>query len=244
MARAVPGPFEPPSWGYVGEDGTFGNRFDDPRMHLPEVDRFRVIYCATERQVAFAETLARMRPSLRSLAGIRLVDDDDALAPSVPNASDPEFPYRGLIGENWRLPRVIGHTILNADMPFVDLGTASTSQYLRSVLAREAVEHGATDIDQSLLMESNRGFTRVVARHFYEQLNEDGSAKFAGIRYISRHDTNWECWAVFADRMIHIPGMPGFPETIYPDDPDLLQIAGLFDLTIEIMSGYERYYRP
>lgn len=65
-------------------------------------------------------------------------------------------------------------------------------------------------------MESNREFTRVVARHFYEQLNEEGTPKFAGIRYISRHDSNWECWAVFADRMVHAPGVPGFPRRFTP----------------------------
>jgi len=61
-------PLAPPDWPYA-----HGNRFDDPG----EVDgispeaRFRVVYCASERVCAFAETVARFRPNLRALAGIR-----------------------------------------------------------------------------------------------------------------------------------------------------------------------------
>ena len=48
----MPGPFEPRSWAYAHPDGTFGNRFDDPVIHLPEAQRFQVLYCATKRHVA------------------------------------------------------------------------------------------------------------------------------------------------------------------------------------------------
>jgi hypothetical protein len=211
---------------------------------LPEQRKFQVLYCATKRHVVFGETLASLRPSIQTLSGLQRIRDEEAFDLATLRATDPDDIQRGLIRADWRLRKVVGYTILAPHLRFVDLSTAQTTQYLRGVLALEAVEHGATDIDQSLLMESNRGFTRLVARHFYEQLHEDGSPIFAGIRYISRLDSNWECWAVFADRMVHVPGMPGFPEPIHPDDPDLLKTAGLFDLTIEIMSGHERYYRP
>jgi hypothetical protein len=38
--------------------------------------------------------------------------------------------------------------------------------------------------------------------------------------------------------------MPGIPETIFPDDPDLLEVASIFRLTIETVEGYGHYYRP
>lgn len=216
LARAVPGPFESRPWQFAHADGTFGNRFDDPAIHLPQNLRFQVLYCATKRHVIFGETLASLLPSIQTLGGLQRIRDEEAFDPTTLRATDPEDIQRGLVRADWRLRKVVGHTILDPQLQFVDLGTAHTSQYLRGVLAREAVEHGATDIDQSLLMESNRGFTRVVARHFYEQVNEDGTPKFAGIRYISRHDSNWECWAVFADRMVHAPGVPGFPRRFTP----------------------------
>jgi len=62
LAYAFPGPFELRSWENAGPDGTFGNRFDDPAIHLPTVERFQVFYCATQRHVTFAETLASEQP--------------------------------------------------------------------------------------------------------------------------------------------------------------------------------------
>ena len=42
--------FALPDWSWAQEDGTFGNRFDDPGRYrgIPEEDRFRVVYCATQ----------------------------------------------------------------------------------------------------------------------------------------------------------------------------------------------------
>ena len=39
-------------------------------------------------------------------------------------------------------------------------------------------------------------------------------------------------------------GMPSLPDRIYPDDPDLLEIASIFRLTIETIDGSGHYYRP
>ncbi|HET9662579.1 MAG TPA: hypothetical protein VFP05_19780 [Thermomicrobiales bacterium] len=60
----------------------------------------------------------------------------------------------------------------------------------------------------------------------------------------TRLDQDWECWAIFANRIRHIPGMPGTPEPIFPDDPDLLEVASIFRLPIETVEGYGHYYRP
>ena len=244
LARADPGPFEPRAWGFARPDGTFGNRFDDPAVHLPPEQRFQVLYCATQRHATFGETLSSLRLSLPTAIGLQQVKDDESLESVLSRSVDPEAFRRGLIREEWRLQNVIGHTILNTDLQFVNLSSAETAQYLRHELAEEAVAHGATDIDQSLLMESRRGFTRQVARFFYEQRNADGSPSFAGIRYMSRHDLTWECWAIFVDRMKHVRGMPGIPQRIHPDDPDLMRIAALFELTIETVDGSGHYYRP
>lgn len=244
LAYAFPGPFELRSWENAGPDGTFGNRFDDPALHLPPEDRFQALYCATKRHVTFAETLAALRPSLATLAGLASIRDEEPIESMLFGSTDPSEVRYGLVRADWRLPRVMGHTILDPRLQFVDLGTARTSQHLRSALAAEALAHGATDIDQSLLMESRRGFTNIVARYVYELRNEEGTPRFAGIRYSSRLDSNWECWALFADRMEHVPGMPSLPEKIQPDDPDLVEIASIFRLTIETMEGSGHDYRP
>ncbi len=68
-------PFEPRSWDSVCEDGTFGNRFDDPghRRGIPQEQLFRTIYCASERTGAFGETTARFRPSLSLLMELKIL---------------------------------------------------------------------------------------------------------------------------------------------------------------------------
>jgi hypothetical protein len=59
--------FAPQDWSWAQEDGTFGNRFDDPGKYggMPEEDRFRMVYCATQRAGAFGETIARFRRNPR-----------------------------------------------------------------------------------------------------------------------------------------------------------------------------------
>ena len=51
-----------PDWTYAHDDGTFGNRFDDP------LSEYRVLYASSQRCGAFAETLARFRPDLELAA--------------------------------------------------------------------------------------------------------------------------------------------------------------------------------
>jgi hypothetical protein len=72
-------PFAPPSWAFAQDDGTFGNRFDDPgaAIGIPEAQRFRMIYCASQREAAFAEVLAHFRPSLTILAALAAIEDDE-----------------------------------------------------------------------------------------------------------------------------------------------------------------------
>jgi hypothetical protein len=44
-----PDPWEWPDWTYSRDDGTFGNRYDDP------ASQYRVLYASTERRTTFRE---------------------------------------------------------------------------------------------------------------------------------------------------------------------------------------------
>lgn len=73
LARGPGGPFTPPDWDRAHDDGTFGNRFDDPTEeegNSPK-DRFRAIYCATNR-------VATLRRNVSQVAawGADRCDDD------------------------------------------------------------------------------------------------------------------------------------------------------------------------
>lgn len=115
LTRHATEPFVPPDWNRALEDGTFGNRFDDPTAaeSRPPEERYRAIYCATQRVATYGETIARFRPSLSLIAQIEAIDDDEPLEVALEGVVDPEDPRRGLIPADWRLRRQIGHTVLD-----------------------------------------------------------------------------------------------------------------------------------
>jgi hypothetical protein len=246
LARGPADPFTPPEWDRAHADGTFGNRFDDPTEDEGKTteERFRVIYCATQRVATFGETLARFRPSPSLISALDEIDDDEPLEASLSGALDPDDRRRGLIDADWRLRRRMGHTIMDPMLRFVNITDAETIQHLRTARASLATRLNLGDIDLSLLTSQERRFTQGCARYIYDQLDESGKPRFAGIRYLSRLDPEWECWAVFEDRVRHMLGWPGFPATPAPDDNDLLSVARLFNLTIEVISGLNHYIRP
>lgn len=117
-------------------------------------------------------------------------------------------------------------------------------QYQRSELALLADRLGIIDVDLSSVTSHQRRFTQGIARYIYDQVDETGRSGFAGIRYPSRLSPEWECWAVFDDRVRHLHGWPNIPSSVYPDDPDLQEVARLFGLTIEIFPGQDQFIRP
>ncbi len=111
-------------------------------------------------------------------------------------------------------------------------------------MATQARDLGISDIDESAVLGPAREFTQAIARYFYEYGEPSDRTAFAGLRYTSRLNLEWECWALFADRIRHSPGMPGLPESIFPDDADLIEIARLWSLTIEGLCGSNALDRP
>jgi hypothetical protein len=176
------------------------------------------------------------------LARVRDTTDD----PEPPNLHlfglrDPVYPHRGVLLANWRLERQLYSTKLDRKMRFVEIASADSIQYLRRELAETAARLGLQDFDLSTVTGPMRDTTRECARSVYEMTDGDGTPLYAGILYVSRLNPEWECWAIFHDRMIH---RPGFPHTISPDDPDQIAIAKLFGLSIEIFAGSGQYLRP
>ena len=129
-----PDPFKPPGWELALEDGTFGNRFDDPRGRtgLKTDQRFRMIYCAGARAASFAETMAPFRPSLALLSELGNVRDRQGVRSSLGlDARDqPVLPV------DWRERRAIGHAHLASTLQFVDISHPGTIQHLRTELSR------------------------------------------------------------------------------------------------------------
>lgn len=204
--------------GYAKPDGTFGNRFDDPRgpCGVPTDGRFRVLYVASHAAGAYGETIAQFRPSLKLLAGLQVAPVGRRQASLIPR--------------DWRAARRLGITVLAPSLRFVDVEDAETVQALRPTLAPVAVALGLSDVDLSAITGPQRRLTQELALHVYNQVDPRGAPLFAGIRYVSRHHHGWECWAVFADR---IAERVLRVEPIAADDPGLYDAARILGLAVE-----------
>ncbi len=241
IARGPDEPFALPDWERADTDGTFGNRFDDPGGILGIVPehRFRVIYCATQREAAFAEVVSRFRqrPGLNAVLD-QIDDDEETLQESLRGAIDPDFTDHNLLESDWLQRRRIGYTRIVPHDDFVDISDADSLAHLNEVLAPLLAWLKIDQLDLSSITSQNlRLLTQCAARYIY-------SCEFAGIRYTSRLGANWECWALFEGRFRHEMGYPEFPENISANDNDLLSVAKRFGLTVEIVRGMDHYLRP
>lgn len=254
--RVVPriyDPFEPKPWELADDDGTLGDRFDDPGGRpgrseiIPPSQRFRVIYCATSPAGAYGETVARVRPKLAEIQGFAEIEgDEDFPEPTdayLQGLRDPLYPDRGVLSASWRLERQLCNTRLDPSLRFVDICSPKTIETLRETLSPVAVHLGLKDVDFSTVIGPMREFTQECARLVYEQADDKGQPLFAGVRYESRLNTEWECWAIFYDRMVG-HHRSGFPETITPDNASLCEVAAQYHLSIEVFQGGGHFIRP
>ena len=62
-------------WEAAGQDGTFGNRWDDPN------GSYRVLYACSQRVGAVVETLARFRPDLTVVAELGDIEGPEDVPP-------------------------------------------------------------------------------------------------------------------------------------------------------------------
>ena len=164
-----PNPWTPPDWAYAHNDGTFGNRFDDPE------GSYRVLYASSQRLSCFAETLARFRPSLDVLAGLDEIEGPNDFLP--------------FNVENWVRNRRVGTASARGN--FADIYANGWVSALRMELAAEAVRLGLGEIDASALQASEpRRLTQEASlRVRWRGLD--------GIYYRSRFGHSLENWALF-----------------------------------------------
>jgi len=216
--------FTPPDWSWAREDGTFGNRFDDPSAEdeIPEEDRFRVIYCSSRPVGAFGETISRYRKDVRLYAELKTIEDDEPLDPELEG---------GVVPEDWRLERRKASTHLDSSLLFADFTDPRSLVVLRRELASLLMHLGLEDFDLSSMTGPQRRLTQGAARYVYELTDFSSQPIFAGIRYLSRLNYHWELWALFDDRMLHTPAETF--GTIRRNDPDLQEAASFFEIEIE-----------
>jgi hypothetical protein len=126
-----PDTWQYPDWSRANQDGTFGNRFDDPN------GEYRVLYASFMRLGCFLETLARYRPDLALYAELREIDGEDDFVPM------------GIVPREWFRNRMTGSA--NARGRFADVGASDWLSKLRRILAPLLISLGIPDFDASVL---------------------------------------------------------------------------------------------
>jgi len=205
-----PDPWVPPDWAYAGEDGTFGNRFDDPNR------TYRVLYASSSRLGCFLETLARFRVDVALQAALAEISGPDDYLPL------------GVVPREWRGRRAMG-TAYAAGV-FAAIGTADSLAALRVALATTVVEFGLDDLDAAAIrMSFPRAFTQAVSRYVYD------SGRFDGVCYRSRYGDDVENWAVFEPFTALHPQSPF--EAVELADPDFIAALAIHGLSAEEAGG-------
>lgn len=204
-----------PPWEYASEDGTFGNRYDDPR------GEYRVLYACSQRVGAFIETLARYRtdPSLVAAYEEIVVDPEDADGfPTIPP---------GVVPPDWCVTRRIGTA--RHPGPFADVGHSTSLAHLRIALASRLVHFGLDDLDSGdLRQRAPHAFTQELSRYIFEHGNTEDGESLLGIRYLSRLGDDIVNWAIFEGSEPY----DTVSADITRDDPDLVAALARLDLVL------------
>lgn len=187
-----------------------GNRFDSPD------GSYGVLYFGSSLTGCFGEVLARLRP-VPSLAKL-VAAEWDAMRVMAP----------GQVPRDWRERRSAARVHLPEPLPFVDVDAARTHQHLRGELALGLSSLGYHDLDIALVCGPDRRVTQMISQWVYMAGLDVDQPKYAGLRYRSRVEDDWECWAVFADVPIEVDEV----QPITLDLPELQAVAALFDLRL------------
>jgi hypothetical protein len=135
----------------------------------------------------------------------------------------------GSVAADWRQRRTAIHIQLPEDLVFLDVESPVTHHFLRTELAPGLSAIGVSDLDVSTVRGPDRRVTQMISEWAYMETDGD-RFRFAGIRYESRVQSGWECWALFDDDELTIDVVETLPIT--PDMPELASVAALFGLQV------------
>jgi len=193
-----------------------GNRFDSP------TGAYRALYFATQLEGCYGETLARFRPDTKL---VELLKD--------------EWEQRGWMNLGdvpaaWRQRRIAVNVRFVSSgrfahgVRFLDVEALRTRETLKIELADLLAYWGHNDLDVATVRGADRRVTRLIGQWAYDQSDERGRPLYAGVRYASRLDSDWECWAVFEDVELEETTR----HSVLSTDAELLKIADLYGLKV------------
>jgi len=181
-----------------------GNRYDVPGGS--------VLYAATSVRACYGETLARYRPTPKMR---ELLKDEE------------HFMVCGGVPQDWRLRRAIGTVSTSEALPFIDVDAPETHAYLSDVMAPQLVALGYEEnLDISHIRNSDRALSRAIALVAYNAVGDEGYFTYSGIRYSSRVNDQWECWAIFDGTDAYLTSQ----RPIELNDPDFQCVTEMWGL--------------
>jgi hypothetical protein len=191
-------------------DARSGNRFDS------FTGRYSVLYFGTTRTACYGETLSRFRRDPK----LAFLDDEwDGSA---------GFMKRGTVPADWRTRRTAVQVKLPAGSRFLDVEDAGSRSLLEREIGPALAMLGCPELDVAAIRGADRRVTRFISEWAWQQDSPMGDRPLAGIRYLSRMDTDWECWAVFDDwELEEVARLP-----ILLSDLELQAVARRYELTV------------
>lgn len=191
-------------------DPKTGNRFDSP------TGDYGIVYFSTQLEGCFGETLSRYRPD----AEVRALVAEEWRERGWMNVGD--------IPAEWRQDRVeVLARFPDRGSRFLDVESAETREALLPHFGALLAHYDYEDLDVPTIRVKDRRISRYISKWAYERESKRGNPLFAGVRYVSRLDSKWECWAVFdRTRIESIRRRP-----ILVTDPALRKIAKRYKLT-------------
>lgn len=169
------------------------HRFDDPRSD------YRVRYFATSLRGALIEVFDQFRPddpTEKHLLDVENLEGNDVLSEEPAG----EIPDKWLVSQFLAIGSVAGDATFADVMDEDALAELNLRRAIRDVLLKYPETFGEHPrLDFGSIQGSGsagRRLTQAVSRELYE-----APEQFAGIRYISRHTENEQCWAVFDERV-------------------------------------------
>jgi RES domain len=202
----------------MGKPNT-GNRFDSP------TGAYGVRYFASNLDGCYGETLARFRAD-KKLAKVIGSEWSELGFMSVGDIPADWRQRRGAV--RVRFPSDGANTAFSAGVRFLDIESVHTREALLPDFEPLLKFYGYSDLDVAVVRGHDRRFTRYISQWTYEQVDEQDRPMYAGIRYLSRLNSEWELWAVF-DR-VALEELAR--RAILPHDEALTRVATMYKLTV------------
>ena len=216
-----PDPWAWTDWAY-SRDGRFDGRWDAPS------GAYRTVYAGSSFFACLVEVLARFRPDPTLVSVSNLIHEDDL--DSAMHATV----QAGTVDPAWFDVRRVAQAHLGG--VYCDVAQSMTIATLRQHFAASTITtFKLADFDASALSNSGpRELTQQVGQFIYG-LSFGDRSRFDGVRFLSRHGTDLELWAIFERsddeiRSRHLSEVSA--QKIDPNAPEVVRAMRLHSLNL------------